>query len=120
MDINNAFGLLRNHPSDFELLGLKCFDKYFVDKALPMGCALSCSLFAKFCNIFGVGVKSKSGKKSVAHYLYDYIFIGAPGSEECQYLMEFFAETFSELEVPIVKKKTVGPVPIIKFVVYIQ
>ncbi len=50
-----AFGLLRIQPSDFELLGLKFFDKYFVDKALPMGCALSCSLFAKFATLFGVG-----------------------------------------------------------------
>ena len=48
LDIKIAFRLLPIHPSDFELLGYKICENYFVDKCLPFGCSISCSLFEKF------------------------------------------------------------------------
>lgn len=45
MDISNAFRLLPIRPEDFILLRFKFLDNYFVDKCLPMGCAISCALF---------------------------------------------------------------------------
>ena len=47
-DIKSAFRLLPVHDSDFELLGIHFNDKWYVDKALPMGCSISCSLFESF------------------------------------------------------------------------
>jgi hypothetical protein len=44
--INNA--LLIVNPTDFDLLGIQFEGKYWVDKNLPMGCSISCSLFEKF------------------------------------------------------------------------
>jgi len=44
-DIKTAFRLLKVYPGDFNLLGIKCLDEYYVDKCMPMGCSISCSTF---------------------------------------------------------------------------
>jgi hypothetical protein len=41
IDIKSAFRLLRVHPDDFELLGIKIDGEYYIDKCLPMGCSIS-------------------------------------------------------------------------------
>lgn len=115
MDISNAFRLIRIHPSDFELLGFKLLGKYFVDKALPMGCALACSLFEQFATFLEWVVKVKSGKDSISHYLDDFIFAGSSESNACQVLMACFTEVCSELGIPIAERKTVGPSPVMVF-----
>jgi hypothetical protein len=40
IDIQQAFRLLIVNPADFDLLGIKFEGKYWIDKNLPMGCAL--------------------------------------------------------------------------------
>ena len=45
MDIKSAFRLLSINPADFDLLGIKIAQKYYIDKCLPMGCSLSCKVF---------------------------------------------------------------------------
>lgn len=47
-DVSQAFRLLIVNPADFDLLGIKINDEYYIDKCLPMGCSISCSLFEKF------------------------------------------------------------------------
>ena len=48
MDIKSAFRLIPVSPSDFDLLGIQFNDQYFIDKCLPFGCSISCSVFEKF------------------------------------------------------------------------
>lgn len=45
MDIKSAFRLLKVDPGDFDLLGIKILDKYYIDKCMSMGCSISCSRF---------------------------------------------------------------------------
>lgn len=47
MDIKSAFRLMIINPGDFDLLGFKFEGNYYIDKCLPMGCAISCNLFEK-------------------------------------------------------------------------
>lgn len=48
VDIKSAFCLLPVHLGNFDLLGFS-FDRFFfMDKALPMGCSISCSAFEHF------------------------------------------------------------------------
>jgi hypothetical protein len=47
-DIKTAFRLLKVYPGDFNLLGIKFLDEYYVDKCMPMGCSISCSTFEIF------------------------------------------------------------------------
>jgi hypothetical protein len=51
IDIKNAFRLLRVFPGDFDLLGLKIDDEYYIDKCLPMGCSICCNMLEK-CSTF--------------------------------------------------------------------
>ena len=55
MEISNEFRLLPIRPEDFALLGFKFLDKNYVDKFLPVGCAISCALFEKFSSFFYIG-----------------------------------------------------------------
>jgi hypothetical protein len=38
-----------NRPGDFDQLGLSFSGNFYFDKCLPMGAAVSCSLFEKNC-----------------------------------------------------------------------
>ena len=114
-DIKSAFRLMPVNRADFDLLGIKFNNKYYIDKCLPMGCAISCNLFEKFSTFLHWIVSSRSGKRSLAHYLDDFLFAGARGTNVCKTLMDTFSDTCSELGVPIAKEKSVGPVTTLKF-----
>lgn len=47
IDIRKAFRLLPINPADFDLLGITFDGKFYIDKNLPFGCSISCSLFEK-------------------------------------------------------------------------
>jgi hypothetical protein len=47
-DIESAFRLVPCYPGDFDLLGLKIGDQFYLDKCLPMGYAGSCQIFETF------------------------------------------------------------------------
>jgi len=49
--LKNAFRLLPCYPGDFDLLGIKPNDQYFIDKCMPMGCSISCSTFDFFYHL---------------------------------------------------------------------
>ena len=48
MDVKSAFRLLKISPNDFQLLGFRLLDKFYVDKVLSLGSSISCSLFEIF------------------------------------------------------------------------
>jgi hypothetical protein len=58
LDIKSAFRLLSVDRADFDLLGIFFEEQYYVDKCLPMGCSISCTLFEK-CSSFIQWVVSK-------------------------------------------------------------
>ena len=115
IDIRQAFRLLKINKADFDLLGIKFNDEYYIDKCLPMGCAISCSLFEKFATFLQWVVKSKSGLDTLDHYLDDFIFAGAASSNNCKILMDTFKEVSQELGVPLAENKTVGPTTAMTF-----
>ncbi len=53
-DIQSAFRLLPVHPDDFQLLGIKINDEFYVDKALAMGASCSPALFETFSTFFRI------------------------------------------------------------------
>jgi hypothetical protein len=44
----SAFRLLIVNPADFDLLGIKFDNMYYIDKCLAMDCSVSCNLFEKY------------------------------------------------------------------------
>jgi hypothetical protein len=74
IDIKSAFRLLIVSPSDFDLVGIYFDGKFYIDKCLPMGCSLSCSLFEKFSSFLQWAVVRETGLNTIDHYL-DYFFL---------------------------------------------
>jgi len=115
MDIKSAFRLLIIHPADFDLMGIKIGDSYYIDKCLPMGCSLSCKLFETFSTFIQWEVERRSPSNLIDHYLDDFIFMGAGHSNDCTLLMSTFKEVCQELGVPLAEKKTMGPCTLLPF-----
>ena len=109
LDIKSAFRLLPVNPIDFELLGFKFQGQYWLDRCLPMGCSVGCTLFEKFSSFIEYHVKTISGSKvkNIKHYPDDYI-IAAPSYEECNKAMKQFQGACDEIGVPIAHEKNRG------------
>jgi hypothetical protein len=83
IDIKSAFRLLIVSPSDFDLVGIYFDGKFYIDKCLPMGCSLSCSLFEKFSSFLQWAVVRETGLSTIDHYLDDFFFAGSSFSSDC-------------------------------------
>ena len=114
LDIKSAFRLLPVHPSDFDLLGYKIMDKYFVDKCLPFGCSISCSLFEKFSTFLEWYFCLTYDCDNVIHYLDDFL-IASYTMSECKSLISNFELMCKNLGVPLATEKTIGPASVITF-----
>ena len=115
VDIKNAFRLLPIHPGDFELLGFKFRNEYYIDKFLPMRCSISCAIFEKFATFIQWVVKEKVGLDTLEHYLDDFIFAGRNQTGDCKKLMDTFHEICNEFGIPLAENKTRGPVTCLVF-----
>jgi hypothetical protein len=40
------------YPGDYDLLGFKIEEKFYIDKCMPMGCSVSCATFERFSTFF--------------------------------------------------------------------
>lgn len=108
-DIKSAFRLIRVYPGDFELLGLYFNGNYYFDKCLPFGCAISCRIFEMFATFLEWLVMDQTNLQTVHHYLDDFIFIGKPNTNQCNFLMSTFQEICNGVGVPLNEDKTVQP-----------
>lgn len=119
MDIKSAFRLIPVHPDDFDLLGFKIGENFYIDKCLPMGCSISCAVFEKFSSFLEWVVRSRSGLNTLDHYLDDFLFAGQGSCDkmtsDCQKLMDCFTSVCWELGVPIAPEKTIGPTTTLVF-----
>lgn len=114
VDIKSAFRLLRVHPDDFSLLGMFINGSFFIDKALPFGCSISCALFEKFATFLNWCVQQQTNNPHIVHYLDDYC--GADKSRQgAQQTLQGILNTFSDLGVPVATEKVEGPSTNLKF-----
>ena len=108
-DIKSAFRLLKIYQGDFDLLGFKLNEYYFIDKSLPMGYSESNCLFEKFSTFIQWAVMNESNSDNLDHYLDDFLFAGKSNTEDCKNLMNSFDRVCCRLGVPIAHEKTEGP-----------
>lgn len=111
-DVQSAFRLLPLHPDDFQLLGIKLLDQYFVDKALPMGASCSPALFETFSTFLEWAIKRAAASDKVTHYMDDMFMVGiadesSPSS--CARLVSCTDKVCDDLGVPLEPDKAVGP-----------
>lgn len=114
IDLKNAFRLLPIRPEDFELLGIYFNNRYYVDKALPFGAAVSCKTFEEFSTFLEFFIKGHMSSGKIIHYLDD--FLGGDKTYKlCQNLMSIVQNCLSKLKVPLAEEKTEGPSEVIVF-----
>ena len=114
MDIQSAFRLLPLHPDDYCLMGMSHEGEYFVDKALPFGCAISCALFEQFSTFLEWCAKTLTRSENLIHYLDDFCG-GAHAKDEAGGLLEGILQLFKQLGVPVAPDKVEGPTTCLKF-----
>ena len=107
-DIKSAFRLLPIYPGDFDLLGFKFEQLFFIDRCLPMGSSISCSHFECFSSYLEYQIKVFSKTDFITHYLDDFLFIQET-SAACQRVLEKFKSMCRQLGVPLAEEKTEGP-----------
>ena len=108
-DIEKAFRILPVHPDDYELLGMKVNKLFYYDKALPMGCSISCRLFEDFSTAIHWVLSNKLAIPAVVHVLDDFLFIGSPATQECMHSLQSFLTLCENINIPIKHTKTVYP-----------
>ena len=112
-DIEKAFRILPVHPDDYELLGMKVNKLFYYDKALPMGCSISCRLFEDFSTAIHWVLSNKLAIPAVVHVLDDFLFIGSPATQECMHSLQSFLTLCENINIPIKHTKTVYPSTVI-------
>ena len=115
MDIKSAFRLIPVSPSDFDLLGIQFNDQYFIDKCLPFGCFISCSVFEKFSTFLHWLTVQKCDLNTIEHYLDDFFFAGPPNTMQCHRLMSCFEAVCADMQVPLTDEQKFGPVTSLAF-----
>ena len=114
MDLLHAFRLLPVKKSMFPLLGFKMNEKFYIDKCLPFGCAISCRTFEQFSTFLEFAVKRRMKSGSLLHYLDDFLG-GDKTHSACKALMQVFRHCMSDLGVPLAEDKSEGPVEVLCF-----
>ena len=114
LDIESAFNLCPVHPADFNLLGIKFENKYWIQKMLPQGASISCAIFEKFAKSLHWVVTNNSNP-NIDHYLDDFIFLGKPESSECQNSMDYFRYICEYTGIPLSEDKFEGPITILTY-----
>ena len=86
----------------------------YVDQALPFGLRSAPKIFSAVAD-FIAWVLHCHGIAYQLHYLDDFLFLGAPHSDEAARALEMVTQVFRTLGIPIAVHKTEGPAPILVF-----
>ena len=89
-------------------------EKFYIDKCLPFGCAISCRTFERFSTFLEFAVKRRMKSGSLLHYLDDFLG-GDKTHSACKALMQVFRHCMSDLGVPLAEDKSEGPVEVLCF-----
>lgn len=114
-DIKSAFRLLPVSVNSFDQLGFMFDGQYYVDKAMPFGCSISCRTWELFATFLEFCVARKSQYGSLLHYLDDFLFGGRQGTNHCACILSVFMTQMKSLGVPVASEKTEGPTTQLSF-----
>ena len=114
MDIRSAYRTIPVHPDNRHLLGMSWNDLSFVDAALPFGLRSAPKIFNAVADALQ-WIFEAAGIKASLHYLDDYLFIGAAGTQECQQALDIALGLCGILGMPVAVEKTEGPSAVITF-----
>ena len=114
MDIKQAYCNIPVHTEDRRLLGMRWEDKVYVDTALPFGLRSAPLIFTAVADALE-WVMRREGVQWVAHYIDDFVTVGAPGTQDCLQNVEVMHAVCTRVDMPIEPEKDEGPATTIVF-----
>ena len=114
MDIKQAYRNIPVHPQDRLLLGMRWEESISVDAALPFGLRSAPLIFSAVGDALQ-WVMESMGAKWVAHYIDDFVTIGAPDSPECSDNAQIMQAACERVGFPVEPEKSEGPATTISF-----
>ena len=108
MDIESAYRIVPVQPGDRPLLGMRWKGEFYFDTRLPFGLRSAPKIFSAVADALQWAFQRR-GVSWVAHYLDDFITMGAPGSQECRRNLDQMLSTCQHLGVPVASEKCAGP-----------
>ena len=107
VDIEEAYRLVPIHTDDKHLLGVQWEGMIYVDTTLPFGLRSAPIIFTALVD--GLEwILHQQGIPYIAHYLDNFITLGAPGSDQCSSNLSTMFDTCMELGIPLASHKTAG------------
>ena len=114
LDLQSAYRHIPIHPQDQHLLGITWKGDTFVDRALPFGLRSAPKIFSAVADMLAWAL-FRAGVQHLMHYLDDFLFLGAPKSEEGAQALATALEVLARMGVPVATHKTEGPATCITF-----
>ena len=110
VDLKSTFRMAPVRKWDWQYLGIKWRDKFYVDICLPFGLQSTPYLFNQFVDVLEWILQENYGLQWSIHYLDDYFLAGPPNSTSCDNHLCCFLNVFKLLGFPIAMDKVDGPV----------
>jgi len=107
-DIKSAYRLVPVHPEDRHYLGMEWGGCVYVDGMLPFGLRSSPIIFTAIADALEWCIR-QAGVDNVFHYLDDYVVLGPPDSNVCQWFLDILERVCAQLGVPLAPEKKEGP-----------
>ncbi len=114
MDIKQAYRNIPVHPDDRYLLGMEWKNEVYIDTTLPFGLRSAPLIFSAVADALQ-WVMEKEGVSWLAHYIDDFITVGAPGTLECATNTTIMHEVCEKLGMPVEPDKDEGPATALSF-----
>ena len=108
IDVKEAYRIIPILPDDRPFLGLHWNGQVYIDCQLPFGLASAPAIFSAVGEALEWVLRQR-GVRAVVHYLDDFLFVGSPGTDQCQQALSITLATCEELGVPLAADKTEGP-----------
>ena len=111
IDHKSAYRHIPVHPADQHLLGIQWNDVTYIDRALPLSLCSAPKLFTAIADGMAWALRCEG----IYNCIYDFLFWGPPGSQQCSLALERTIEVCARLGLPTAPNKTVEPTTCLTF-----
>ena len=114
LDIKSAYRTVPVHPDDRPLLAVSWQGKVYIDTALPFGLRSAPKIFNSIADALE-WIIAQAVADPVLHYLDDFLFFGAPKTDNCYRALRVAKGTCTTLGAPLAEEKSEGPSVVLPF-----
>jgi len=105
IDLKNVFCLIPVRPEDWNLLGIRWQDLFYIDICLPFGLQSAPFLFNQLADAIHWSLHHNHGVRHVLHYLDDFFTPGLLGTTECSDNLQAMLSLCYNINAPVKTSK---------------